>query len=168
MWADAQRDGHPAEYRWHLLLNATKFGWRPMLQCRAVHNNNNNRFMALCPGLTGWAGTRRNGNWTTHGYANSRTGYLADWSTRGLDNSWTSELVDWTSCGLNNSRMSPVVVVVLSRWLCGHKTRHCVILKCFIIKCNWILLLSHLLMLLRAYVIGYVTLFPHSRYPRVV
>jgi len=22
--------------------------------------------------------------------------------------------------------MSPVVVVVLSRWLCGHKTRHCV------------------------------------------
>ena len=26
----------------------------------------------------------------------------------------------------------------------------CVILKCFIIKCNWILLLSHLLMFLRA------------------
>jgi len=27
---------------------------------------------------------------------------------------------------------SLVVVVVLSRQLCGHKTRHCVILKCFI------------------------------------
>jgi len=24
------------------------------------HNNNNNRFMARCPGLTGWASTRRN------------------------------------------------------------------------------------------------------------
>ena len=41
--------------------------------------------------------------------------------------------------------MSPVVAAVLSRWLCGHRTRYCVILKCFIIKCNWILLLSHLL-----------------------
>jgi len=27
------------------------------------------------------------GNWTTRGYANSRTGHLVDWSTRGLDNS---------------------------------------------------------------------------------
>jgi len=26
MWANAQRDGHPAEYRWRPLLNATKFG----------------------------------------------------------------------------------------------------------------------------------------------
>jgi len=26
MWADAQRDGHPAEYRWCPLLNAAKFG----------------------------------------------------------------------------------------------------------------------------------------------
>jgi len=25
MWADAQRDGCPAEYRWHPLFNATKF-----------------------------------------------------------------------------------------------------------------------------------------------
>jgi len=70
------------------------------------------------------------GNWTTRGLVNSRTGQLADWSTSGLDNSW----------------MSPVVVVVISRWLCRHKARHCVILKCFIIKCNWIVLLSHLLM----------------------
>jgi len=29
MWANAQRDGHPAEYRWRPLFNATKFGWRP-------------------------------------------------------------------------------------------------------------------------------------------
>jgi len=26
MWADAQRDGHPAEYMWHPLFNAAKFG----------------------------------------------------------------------------------------------------------------------------------------------
>ena len=36
MWANAQRDGYPAEYRWRRLLNAAKFGWRPLLQCRAV------------------------------------------------------------------------------------------------------------------------------------
>ena len=26
MWANAQRDGHPAEYRWRPLFNAAKFG----------------------------------------------------------------------------------------------------------------------------------------------
>ena len=31
MWANAQRDGRPAEYRWRPLCNATKFGWRPLL-----------------------------------------------------------------------------------------------------------------------------------------
>jgi len=36
MWADAQRDGCPAEHRWRPLLNATKFGRRPLLECRAV------------------------------------------------------------------------------------------------------------------------------------
>jgi len=36
MWANAQRDGHPAEYRWCPLFNAAKFGWRPILECRAV------------------------------------------------------------------------------------------------------------------------------------
>ena len=36
MWANAQRDGRPAEYRWRPLFNATKFGWRPLLECRAV------------------------------------------------------------------------------------------------------------------------------------
>jgi len=36
MWANAQRDGHPAEYRWHPLFNAAKFGWRPLLVCRSV------------------------------------------------------------------------------------------------------------------------------------
>jgi len=25
MWANAQRDGHPAEYRWHPLFNTAKF-----------------------------------------------------------------------------------------------------------------------------------------------
>jgi len=27
MWANAQRDGHPAEDRWRPLFNAAKFGW---------------------------------------------------------------------------------------------------------------------------------------------
>jgi len=31
MWAIAQRDGRPAKYRWRPL-----FGWRPLLECRAV------------------------------------------------------------------------------------------------------------------------------------
>jgi len=36
MWANAQRDGRPAEYRWRRLFNAAKFGWRPLLERRAV------------------------------------------------------------------------------------------------------------------------------------
>ena len=38
MWANAQLDGrpHPAEYRWRPLLNAARFGGRPLLECRAV------------------------------------------------------------------------------------------------------------------------------------
>ena len=36
IWANAQRDGRPAEHRWRPLFNAAKFGWRPLLDCRAV------------------------------------------------------------------------------------------------------------------------------------
>jgi len=36
MWANAQRDGRPAEYRWRPLFNTAKFGWRPLLECHAV------------------------------------------------------------------------------------------------------------------------------------
>ena len=36
-WAKAQRYGRPAEYRWRPLFNATKFGWHPLLECRAVN-----------------------------------------------------------------------------------------------------------------------------------
>jgi len=36
MWANAQRDGLLAEYRWLSLFNAAKFGWRPLLECRAA------------------------------------------------------------------------------------------------------------------------------------
>jgi len=31
MWANAQRDGRSAEYRWRPLFNAAKFGSRPLL-----------------------------------------------------------------------------------------------------------------------------------------
>jgi len=33
---NAQRDGRPAEHRWRPLFNAGKFGWRSLLDCRAV------------------------------------------------------------------------------------------------------------------------------------
>jgi len=36
MWANVQRDGRPAECRWRPLFNTTNFGWRPLLECRAV------------------------------------------------------------------------------------------------------------------------------------
>ena len=36
MWANAQRDSRPAEYRRRPVLNAAKFGVRPLLECRAV------------------------------------------------------------------------------------------------------------------------------------
>jgi len=36
MWSNVQRDGRPAEYRWRHVLNAAKFGSRPLLECRAV------------------------------------------------------------------------------------------------------------------------------------
>jgi len=35
-WANGQRNGHPAEYRWRPVLNAAKYGSRPLLDCRAV------------------------------------------------------------------------------------------------------------------------------------
>jgi len=37
MWADAQRDGRPADYQWRPLFNAAKFGRRPLLD--AVYSN---------------------------------------------------------------------------------------------------------------------------------
>jgi len=36
MWANAQRDGRPAEHRWRPLFNAAKFGWRSLPECRKV------------------------------------------------------------------------------------------------------------------------------------
>jgi len=36
MWASAQRDGRPAEYRWRPVFNTAKFGWRSLLECCAV------------------------------------------------------------------------------------------------------------------------------------
>ena len=56
MWANAQRDGRPAEYRWRPLFNAAKFGWRPLLEwmCRAVTlPRRESRWNLLgCPKLT--------------------------------------------------------------------------------------------------------------------
>ena len=44
MWANAQRDGRPAEYRWRPLFNVAKFGWCPILEgmpCSNVANTRN-------------------------------------------------------------------------------------------------------------------------------
>ena len=45
MWANAQRDGRPAEHRWRPLLNAAKFGWRPLLH-RVSEKNCANFFLS--------------------------------------------------------------------------------------------------------------------------
>jgi len=57
MWANAQRDRRPAEYRWRPLFNAAKFGGRPLLECpagtlprRETHWN-----LLGCPKLTKWS-----------------------------------------------------------------------------------------------------------------
>ena len=54
MWANAQRDGRPAEYRWRPLFNAAKFGWRPLLECHAVTKPKRETRWNLqgCPKLT--------------------------------------------------------------------------------------------------------------------
>ena len=51
MWANAQRDGRPAEYRWHPLFNPAKFGWRPLIKCHAVTKprRETRRNMMGCP-----------------------------------------------------------------------------------------------------------------------
>ena len=54
MWATGQRDGRPAEYRWRPLFNAAKFGWRPLLECRAVtlHRRESRSNLQGCHKLT--------------------------------------------------------------------------------------------------------------------
>jgi len=57
LWANAQRDGRPAKYRWRPLFNALKFGWLPLLQCRAVTlPRRETRWNLLgCPKLPDWS-----------------------------------------------------------------------------------------------------------------
>jgi len=54
MWANAQRDGRIAEYRWRPPFNATKFGWRLLLECHAVTLPRRETRLNLlgCPKLT--------------------------------------------------------------------------------------------------------------------
>jgi len=54
MWANAQRDGSPVEYRRRSLFNALKFRWRPILQCCAVTTARHETHWNLqgCPKLT--------------------------------------------------------------------------------------------------------------------
>ena len=54
MWADAQRDGRSAEYRWLPLFNVAKFSWRPVLEYRAVTlpRRETRWNLQVCPKLT--------------------------------------------------------------------------------------------------------------------
>jgi len=73
MWADAQRDGRTAEYRWRPLFNAAKFGWRPLPECRAV---------TLMP--------RRESRWNLLGCSKltKRSQPLAGWSSPYCEDMW--------------------------------------------------------------------------------
>jgi len=57
MWANAQRDVRAAEYRWRPLFNTAKFGWCPLLECRAVTLSRlETRWNLLgCPKRTKWS-----------------------------------------------------------------------------------------------------------------
>ena len=48
MRANAQRDGHPAEYRWRPLFNAAKFGWRPLLEWTPLPSNRHHQRCGDC------------------------------------------------------------------------------------------------------------------------
>ena len=57
MWANAQRDGRPAEYRWRPLFNAALWLTPTILECRAVTlRRRETRWNLLgCPKLTKWS-----------------------------------------------------------------------------------------------------------------
>ena len=57
MWANAQRDGRHAEYRWHPLFNAANFGWHKPLECHAVMLPRRETRWNLqgCPKLPDWS-----------------------------------------------------------------------------------------------------------------
>ena len=52
MWANPQRDGRPAEYRWRPLFNTAKFSWRPILECRAEARRETRWNLRGCTKLT--------------------------------------------------------------------------------------------------------------------
>jgi len=54
MWANAQRDGRPAEYKWRTVFNAAKFGWRPLLD--AVQQRcQEAKPVEICRGTPNWS-----------------------------------------------------------------------------------------------------------------
>jgi len=55
MWANAKRDGRPAKCRWRP-LSTPQFGWRPLLECRAVTLPRRVRWnLQGCPKLRNWS-----------------------------------------------------------------------------------------------------------------
>ena len=51
MWANAQRDGRPAKYRWRPLFNAAKFGWRSLLDAVTLPRRGSRWNLQGCPKL---------------------------------------------------------------------------------------------------------------------
>ena len=64
MWADAQRDGRPAEYRWHLLLNAG-VGLTPTtrMPCTSAANIGQRKTWTESEFCTSWNPLRGNSPW---------------------------------------------------------------------------------------------------------
>ena len=54
MWANAPRDGRPAEYRWRPLFNAAKFGSRPLLDALQLRCQDA-KPVEICRGTPNWS-----------------------------------------------------------------------------------------------------------------
>ena len=93
MWANAQRDGRPAEYTLRPLFNAANFGWRPLIECRAV-------MLSRCESL-----------WNLQGCPNlpNRSQPLGSQSSPYYENVWTVEEIL-----LLNKILFPIVDTCLS------------------------------------------------------
>ena len=110
MRANAQRDGCPAKYRLHPLFNAAKFGWCPLLECRAV----------MLP--------RRQTRWNLQGCPKlpNQSQHLVGWSSPYYEDMWrrycclTSFFPIVDTC-LSCEDIAGQICAIAPRWrICGH------------------------------------------------
>jgi len=111
--ADEQR--HPSDtlHRQH----KERRQWKKLALARALQTTHRVlERLVLLPASTHRQTDTLEGNWTTRGYANSRTGHLTDWSTHGLDNLHTSQLADWTTRGLTDDAKRTKISMQSRQW----------------------------------------------------